>query len=259
MTHINKIITKYPIYDTVQIITDSEISSITTTTSQFRSNDLYNILTNAQPKPRYLEAYPFNSNPEISDKLMYDNGIVTLLLTKDSFTRIPNLKSKYGSNKIKQSKVFDGVNDRTKIKLIELELELIPVLKFIIDKLFNDVEIIAYYNELVDEAIGIFSIEKNSTKLPNNLLNVNLDNDEFYELITLCCNFENIIHDNDAFTSITIESELEIRNRYTLKNVSSQNLTNLDWEILSLHNEKHHILLYKSDPKNIIVYEVDRK
>lgn len=254
MTSINKIITKYPIYDTVQIISNSELSHIKTTTSQLKINDLYNLLITSQPKPEYLIAIPLDSNSKFGDVLIFNNGIITLVLTQDSFTRIPNLKSKYGSNKIKQSK-----DEKNRIRLKLNQFESIPELKFIIDKLFNNVDIKIYYNELINENIGIFSNEKNFTKLPNNLNHLDLDNDEFYELITLCCNFENIIHDNDAFTCLNIDGELEIKTRYTLKHISSQKLKDLDWNILSLHNDNHHILLYKSNPNDITVFEVDRK
>ena len=107
MTSINKIITKYPIYDTVQIISNSELSHIKTTTSQLKINDLYNLLITSQPKPEYLIAIPLDSNSKFGDVLIFNNGIITLVLTQDSFTRIPNLKvnmDQIKSNNLKMKK-----------------------------------------------------------------------------------------------------------------------------------------------------------
>ncbi|RCK66485.1 hypothetical protein Cantr_02197 [Candida viswanathii] len=253
---INKVIGKHPKYDTVHVITDSDLQHLATTTSRFQTSSLYNILLS--PTPNYIHAVPFDTNPEVGDSLSYTyvTDELTLVLTKDLFTRIPNMKSKHGTSRVRQSKVTCDGSDR--VRLVLKQARSLPELKFIIDKLFSDVDVTVYYDVVVEGSRGVFSMEKNVTKIPVGLASVARENEddrnEFYELVTLCCCFDDVIHDNDAFTSLSI-GELETRTRYTLKNVTSSKLKDLDWLILSLHNGDNHLLLYRPDPATIDVYE----
>ncbi|RCK65586.1 hypothetical protein Cantr_01027 [Candida viswanathii] len=254
---INKILGKHPKYDTVHVITDSDLQHLATTTSRFQTTNLYNLLLS--PAPSYIHAVPLDTNPEVGDSLSYTYPIdeLTLVLTRDLFTRIPNMKSKHGTARIRQSKVASDGSDR--VRLVIKQARSLPELKFIIDKLFGDVSVMVYYDEVVEGSRGVFSIEKNVTKIPVGLKCEGIENEddrkEFYELVTLCCCFEDVIHNNDAFTSLSI-GELETRTRYTLKNVASSKLKDLDWLILSLHNGNNHLLFYRPDPATIEVYEI---
>ncbi|EMG47692.1 hypothetical protein G210_1896 [Candida maltosa Xu316] len=145
---LNKLITRYPYYDTVHIITDSHIARISSTTIQTTIDsysDIYEIISKSPSYARIVA--------KSGDMLFVEEDTFSFHVQHTTFTKLPNVKSKY-DKKVKVVKMKSGI-----VKIIIVGM--IEELKFMIKKVFDNQESeVTVYGLVNEETKGIFSFDK---------------------------------------------------------------------------------------------------